>query len=86
MALQISKTTEQGVVSSECYVKIARFFGDKDKVVVDYDFFYNAQARLDGKRPLESASVELATPTTDILVAIYTHIKTLPGFENALDV
>lgn len=86
MALQISKTTEQGVVASECYVKVSRFFGDKDKIVVDYEFYYNAQARLDGMRPLESTAIELATPTTDIMTAIYTHIKTLPGFENALDV
>ena len=86
MALQINKAAEHGFTASSAYVKISKFIGDKENVTFMIDYFYDEQARIDGKPPFGSGSYKMVTPTTDLLPALYTYLKTLDEFSGATDV
>jgi len=86
MALQQSTTTSQGLTASSAYIKIVDYHGDKDILSVSVEVFFDEQARIDGKRPLEHLMFETSTPTTDLLPALYAYLKTLDQFSGAVDV
>ena len=87
MALQTTFTSEQnGLVVNGAYTRVQRFHGTKDTVRVDVETFVSQQARLEGKQPIAFANYEVSLPSSDILPALYTYLKTLPEFANAIDV
>ena len=86
MALQLNYTSPQGATSASGYIRISDFRGDKNNISFTVECFYNKDARDNGLQPLEYKHFEIATPTTDMLPALYNHLKTLPEFAGALDV
>lgn len=86
MALKVNHTQEEtGLVITDAYVRIGKFSGDKDLTGFNYQVFVSEQTRLDGKGPIQVIQGLLPTPTTDLIPALYTHLKTLPEFTNAID-
>ena len=83
MALQKTISSQYGVDGN--YIKIDRYNGDKDKIRVSVVLYLSGQARVDEKDPLQYWMFELPTPSTDLLPALYTYLKTLPEFEGAID-
>jgi len=84
MALQKTFTTKFGVNGD--YIKIEDYAGDKMSVTISVSIYADAQARTDNKRPLELLTYVTSVPTTDIMPALYDHLKTLPEFSGAIDV
>ena len=76
---------ETGLTIINSYVRIGRFTGDKEFTTFDFQVYVNEQSRSQGKNPVKIGSESLPTPTTDILPALYTYLKTLPEFVNAID-
>lgn len=86
MALQINKTFEgTGVTGALTYAKIDRIYGDASNITIVVNFYIDSVARID-KQPIEQGSFTVATPSTDMLPALYAHLKTLPEFSGAVDV
>lgn len=88
MALQHNVTLSSGVVATEAYTKIGRVDRlDKTKAMFSVECYLNAEARNTGKTPLCGGTFEMDVVDGDISwTAIYNYLKTLPEYENALDV
>ena len=87
MALQTTFISDQnGLVINGAYARIQGFHGTKDIVRMDVETFVSQQARLEGKQPITITVYEVSLPIGDILPALYTYLKTLPEFANAIDV
>ena len=88
MALQISKDTDQGFTAETAYAKITSFnYDDQAGLRFDVKIFFDVQSRQNDLQPIDYISCEIpALPTTDMLPALYNHLKTLPEFQGALDV
>lgn len=92
MALKKSIETAEGI--SIEYHKIKTIFIDKDRDLcrVHMEIFTNQDARLSDKRPAEYASYDLSfsavliNENTTLLSQIYSELKNLDFFKDALDV
>lgn len=91
MALQKTITTDFG--TSGNYSKISEFHGNRNGNTSTVSFmvqlFADNQARLDNKKPLKIDMFEITIPTgtgNDLLVDLYSHLKTLDEFSGATDV
>lgn len=69
----------------EAYAKIGRFVGDKKSTRYDVEVFSTEAARRAHKQAVENKFFSVPTPEGDILPALYAHLKTQPGFEDAED-
>lgn len=90
MALQVQLNTTSGIQLPGAYVKIVAFSGDLTNTYINYKVFADAQARLDGKVPVETDYAVVASPTgligKNIIEWCYTQTKLLPKFINSSDV
>lgn len=92
MALQQSFTSPQfGFTASEAYKHITRIDINKNgSGTCSVDTYFNAQARWDEKQPLTSTSFSFNTTdmtlTGNLMADVYTYLKTLPEFTDAIDV
>lgn len=86
MALQNSLTLESGLELEEAYFKIDRFNGNRHAVSITIAVYLNGQARVDEKQPISSFEFVMDTPTENMFAEVYSHMKTLPGFAEAVDV
>lgn len=87
MALQFSKVTEHGFTAPAAYAKIVGYhFDDGRPLRFDIKVFYDVQSRTDDKQPIDYIFCDMDAPVSDMLPALYTHLKTLPEFVDAIDV
>lgn len=92
MALQQSYTSPQfGFTASEAYKHITRVDISKaGACTCQLDTFYDAAARWAEKQPLNSVSFSFNTTdmtlTGNLMADVYTYLKTLPEFTDAIDV
>ena len=83
----MNKTLEDlGMSASSAYIKVEHFSGTKDVIHFVVKVYYNEQARLDEKEPLHVSAFSIPTPTTDLLPALYAHLKGLEEFSGSVDV
>jgi len=86
MAISVAVTTNAGFEAPAAYIKVDHFQGNKDKVHASVSIYYNSTARTEDKDPISHRSVSISTPTTNIMSAIYDHLKSLPEYAGATDV
>lgn len=94
MALQIdldATKTSIGVAAPSCYAKIGGMqFNDQTFVRFTVLFFFNKAARDAGLNPIKMEEFTFENFDHDAAQnpkeQLYTHLKTLPSFEGALDV
>ena len=87
MALQNDFVDDnKGLTIANAYVKIGNFNGNKDNVRFDIEVFVNSQARLAGKQPIGLFMFEIPYQDSMSIASLYTYLKTLPEFANAIDV
>ena len=87
MALQINYDSAQyGVNSSVAYAKIEKFSGNINEVTFGVFIYATVTARQEGKNPI--GYFDFTIPYSDGMTYsnVYAYFKTLPGFENAIDV
>lgn len=97
MALKLPFTTDQGFDAPNAYVQISGItfaLNEEDGkwfAIVELMMHFDEQARRDGKRSLGQASMdrkkfEIGPGTTNPMLAqLYTMLKGLPEFSNAVD-
>ena len=85
MALQFSKTFDNGVVAPECYGKIHLVeYVPNVGIICFLTLYYNKDARDNGLNPIKEVRYEMVDQESR--ADIYTYLKTLPDFEGALDI
>lgn len=86
MAIRKSYTTDSfGVTAPEAYIKIDNFRGNIDEVHFQALIYANETARINGKQPIDGFNFVMPYQDGMTYNLVYTHLKTLPGFENAVD-
>lgn len=86
MALQIQYTApEYGVTAPVAYAKIDNFRGTISIVYFNVYIYSTQVARSEGKQPI--GYFEFSVPYSDNMTYanVYSYLKTLSGFENAVD-
>lgn len=86
MAIKTSYTTEAfGVTAPEAYIKIDSFRGDINRVHFQVYIYATETARFEGKQPIGDFTFVIPYQDGMTYNLVYSHLKTLPGFENAVD-
>lgn len=88
MALLLSYANEStGLDLPAAYARVAMYSGDKTNSRYRVELYVNKDARTNGRDALNILSFTAPTTdlTGDILPAVYAHLKSQPGFENAVD-
>jgi hypothetical protein len=86
MALQVNyNSQEYGILANNAYAKIDAFRGDINEVQFDVNYYVSQEARVANKNPI--GMFMFVIPYVDGMTysSVYNHLKTLPGFENAVD-
>lgn len=87
MALQFTYTSQQtGAIVDSAYARV--LFGNFDKTHINFQIgiFYNVQASDNNLQALDTFSYRIPMPPTASVSGLYTYLKTLPEFANAIDV
>lgn len=86
MALQVTKEFPQGFTAPNAYLKITTFRGDNTMVHFDCGIFYDEAARNSNKQALDYYNFDIPYQDGMSISSLYTYLKTLPEFANAIDV
>ena len=89
MALKIQlDNTSYGIKSSEAYAKITILSAYKEHATFQVAIYANQEARETFKVPLETRHYSINTQEIDgpIWIYLYNNLKSLPEYENAIDV
>lgn len=85
MALQLPLQTEFGFQIPTAYAKVSSFNGGKGVFMMTVEFYASAVAREAGTPVVTSKEYQWDVSNDDLLTSFYTHLKTLPGFNSAVD-
>jgi len=86
MALQVNyNSPEFGILANNAYAKIDTFRGNIDEVQFDVNYYISQDARLANKNPIGRFSFTIPYSDGMTYNLVYVYLKTLPGFENAID-
>lgn len=87
MALQFNFTNDNsGLTITNAYAKLGNFHGDKTNVRFDVEIFVSSEARLDNKQPISHLTFNVPYSDGMSIASLYTYMKTLPEFSQAIDV
>lgn len=88
MALQKDFVTDSDIEIVDAYFRICTLNGDRDKLLIRIGVYKDEQARIDGKPPAGILEYMVDTPNSEnnLFQDIYDYLKTLPEFDDALDV
>lgn len=87
MAIQIQYNARQfDITLPNAYVKIDSFNGNIDEVNFNANIFATQEARLANKNPIGRYDFTMTYQDGMTYNLVYTYLKSLPGFENAVDV
>ena len=87
MALQLSiDQSNVGVPFQAAYARITTINGTKDRVSYMVSSYYSQEARQANAQHVMLTHFDAEMPTGTLLEGLYAHLKTQPGFENAIDV
>lgn len=86
MAIKQSYTTDAfGVTAPDAYIKVDNFRGNINEVHFQALIYANETARVTGKQPIDGFNFVMPYSDGMTYNLVYTYLKTLPGFENAVD-
>lgn len=89
MALKLNlEQTQFGIPAPEAYARIISFSGDKNNIQVQVCFYYDENARNVNGAAIrtEAYYINVADLSGDIIPALYTALKTLDPYKDAIDV
>lgn len=81
MAL-IKDIHKSGVTIPSCYIKVSKFYGDKNVLFFTVDYKADKDALPFAE---ENRSIALQPDGDNFIAQAYEHLKTLPEFEGAVD-
>lgn len=85
MGLQVTYTTDSGVLLSEAYVIIDSFSGDKFNISFTISIYASKMLKDMGRQPVERHNYTI--PYLGMLIDdLYDYIKTLPEFQSSISV
>lgn len=86
MAIQTTFTTEAfGITAPAAYIKIDNFRGNINEVHFQALVYADATARANGKNPIDGVAFTMPYQDGMTYALVYGYLKTLPGFETAVD-
>jgi hypothetical protein len=86
MALQHALDLDYGITAPEAYARINAVNHTHNELVVTVEWWFNAEARHDLKRPVKTHSFSLPWQPVISLADAYALLKLDPFFAGALDV
>lgn len=87
MALQIEYTSEQfGLSAPTAYAKIEDFNGNVHTVNFNVFIYSDQSARAEGNQPIGYFNFSVPFSDNMTYTAVYDYLKTIPGFENGINV
>lgn len=88
MALQKDFVTESGFELKNAYYRVDTFHGDRNQVRLGIGVYVNEQMRREGKPAAGYLEYIIPTPNTsgNMFAEMYAYLKTLPEFDDAIDV
>ena len=86
MALQKAITTPSGISLPAGYARISSFSGDKTTTNFIVLWYLNSAARHQQKQAVLPERFSCPTPTGEMLIGLYTYLKTLPEFAGAVNI
>ena len=86
MALKIYiSTSNVGVPFAEAYARITNIYANKDQCQYQVSVFASTDARQANAQEVASHAFYCATPTGNLMEALYADLKNQVGFEDAQD-
>lgn len=90
MALTIPNLNlESGICINNSYARVSTIGGDKNSLIINLCAYLDKEAFLDGKDFIKQSTFQFTPDVSDesnnFIKQAYDYLKTLPGYEDAVD-